>query len=316
MSVNSVRVVFSHYTPKVLTSDEYDIVYNDSLPWGIRINGFALEVREVTDTVGGSKIPHVSVVTGAVGTATDTYALATDAETLSYDYLVKGSLRVSSGLLGLETEIEEIDFLDGHSEFIGLIPMEEEETIAISSGSDAYVTFNLAAGALWYDGFPVVFGDVTVFQYLVGSASAAQTGSVGDYYVDTNGLVTLNVGVGASLTAGIGLQYYYKDPNFDPTNKYSVDYERGAIYSYTPLVDGQSITYKVLNGKIAYDLAKQVDSYTYNPSARTVSVRTEGLEEINSLVKILWEKTDSSSALSSYREYFTPIIHQIAFKCA
>jgi hypothetical protein len=314
----TVRVTFDHSTGQALSTDAFDVVFADESvrPWGVRIAPEDFQAAEETDTVGGALKKRVNVLTGSFTARTPKIVGAADAMTLTHDYVVKGSLRVSSDMFDrtyVNVDPQEVDFVDGRSEFLGLVPMNSEKTVELTAdGIDDTVSFTLAAGALWYEGFEVLFGDAVVFATSVGSAAAVS--STGEYHVDGAGVVTVYVSPGGTLSAGITIHYYYQDPEFEPANKFSVDYKRGVLYGGSDLQTGATAKYKASAYRVAYNVAQEVDRYSYDKGANSMSVRTEGLKQINSLVKLIWAEKTEEESLRSLRDYFSPIISLLAFR--
>ena len=65
---------------------------------------------------------------------------------------------------------------------------------------------------------------------------------------------------------------------------------------------------------MGYDIAKQIDTISYDQNANTVSVRTEGLELGNSLVKLLWTKAPAQTDFKELKEFFSPLLSVLAFR--
>jgi|15BtaG_2_1085339.scaffolds.fasta_scaffold00038_22 hypothetical protein len=313
-----VRATFDHSTGQALSTDSFDVVFAEGTvrPWGVRVAPEDFQAVEEEDTVGSSLKKRVNVLTGSFGARTPKVSAASDAMTLSHDYVVKGSLRVSSDMFDrtyVNVDAQEVDFVDGKSEFLGLIPMNSEKTVATTAdGLNDTVSFALAAGALWYEGFEVLFGDSTTFATLVGSVSAVN--STGKYFVGGDGVVTVYVSLGGTLAADTTIHYYYQDPEFEPANKYSVDYKAGVLYGGADLQAGATVKYKASAHRVAYNVAQEIDRYSYDKGTNSMSIRTEGLKQINSLVKLIWAEKTQEESLKSLRDYFTPIISLLAFR--
>jgi hypothetical protein len=309
-SNDSVRATYSHRSIEKLSSDKYEIVYQGIKPIGIKVDNGDLVVVEATDTVGTTLASRLDPIKKIFETRGRTIALSsTDATYLSYDQIIKGTVVVSNDLLDTDYKIEEVDFIDGKTEFLGLIPMDSEET-ATTSSTAGLVTFRLSAGGLWYKGFDVVFSNTTIFSTL--APSLASVNSLGEYYVADDGTVTVYVGTGNSLAGGIKIFYYYQDPSFDRVNKYSVDYRRGALYAGSLLQAGATIKYKAASYICSYDVAKELDSYYYDSSSNSVYVKTEGMKQFNRSVKLFWDKDSGVSGLKDIEAYFSPLIYSFS----
>lgn len=310
----TVRVTFPHQSAQAVNHSDFSVVYEEESvrPWGVKIEPSAFQAKEATDTVGGSIGKRMNPITGVWEARTAKITSGSDAMTLTYDYIVKGSVRVSGDMFDADGSPEEVDFIDGKTEFLGLIPMNTETTVETEEDGTGIVTFKLAAGALWYSGFETLFGDTSVFASL--EASAAAVTSAGEYHIADDGTVTVYVGVGNSLDGGISILYYYQDPEFEPQNKYSVDYRNGVFYGGSDLQSGATVAYKASSHKIAYNVGREVEKYSYDRSTNSVQVRTEGLKDINRLVKVIWAKQTSATSLRNLRDYFSPLFSLLAFR--
>ena len=315
---DTVRAVFAHQSGVELSQKDFDVVYDEKTvrPWGVRIASEAFRAKEVTDTVGGSLAKRINPLTGVFEARAAKISSATDAMTLTYDYVVRGSLRVGNDLFDqtyVTDSPEEVEFVDGKTEFLGLVTMDKESTVTTEAdGISTVVNFKLAAGGLWYQGFDVLFGDTSVFANSKSSTGAV-TG-VGDYHVADDGTVTVFVGTGGTLEGAISIYYYYEDPEFEAQNKYSVDYRNGVLYGGSDLQTDTAVTYKASSHKVAYNIAKEIDRYKYNKGTNSVQVRTEGLRGVNNLIKIIWAKQTDKVSLRTLRDYFSPIFSLFAFR--
>ena len=309
-----VRATYVHQTEITLAKERFDIVIENNIPTGIRIQKEGFEAQEKTETVGSSTSPHISIRTGLYGARDDAFTGAADAKTLTYDCVIEGTLSVSDDLLNTTTPPEVVAFVDGYSEFLGLIPMNNERTVAIEAGVNTWVRFSLSARSLWHQDMDVLFSNSTVFNTYRSFPANVKTGSVGDYSVAVDGTVVVNVGVGGTLQSGISISYFYRNVSFDPINKYSVDYKNGILYTYTDMNNDAIIRYRAGCYKVAYDIAREIDTYAYDPNANSVIVRTEGLFSINNLVKVMWTKAPVTSELIQLKNFFSPLVNVLAFR--
>lgn len=315
---DTVRASFSHQSSSSLSSDGFDVVYeSDSVrPWGIRVSPDHFQAKTSSDTVGGSLLNRINPITGAQeARSVRVTSSSLDAMSLSDDYIVKGSLVVGSDLFDrtyVSDVPQELDFVDGRTEFLGLVSMDSESTVSTTlSPLESTVVFNLAAGSLLYRDFPVLFGNTAVFSTDTGSSTPS---SIGEYSISESGSVSVYVGSAGTLPGGIGINYYYQDPEFEPQNKYSVDYKKGVLYGGSDLQTGTVVSYKSSTYKIAYNVAREIDRFQYNSSSNSVDVWAEDLGRINSLIKIIWAKQTQQQSLREFRDYFSPILSTLSFR--
>ena len=308
---DQIRVSYRHHTPKELDSSQYKIVYDGLAPRGFLVAPEAMEAQSVTDAIHLAATRRYDPVTGDYGVKGSPYGTSADASNLSYDYLVAGSVQVGDDLLTNGLSPEEVPYIDGKTEFLGLIPVENEKTVEIAP-TGGLVQFTLGAGALVHYEYDVLFENTTVFALKQPTIPSSGDPN-GEYYIDPDtGLVT--IALNYNLPAGIGINYYYRDPNFVPDNKFSVDYKYGYVYGYSDLTSGAEIKYKATAGVVSYDIGREIDTYSLRSGGNIVDVRTEGLRETNGLVKVLWEREGSDADLRASEEYFSPIITRIGYR--
>lgn len=301
---NTLRIAYEHKTP-VRLSTTYDVLYTtDLIPYGFKIPLSMLQVDSYTDEIGISQASIIQPATGIYGIRPTPISVSLKAQTLTYPNIIKGSLTVSNDLLDTVTP-EEVSYVDGVSEFMGLINITDEVTQELPEQSSGVTTFTLAAGSLWYEEFGVNFNGSLYFTTQVGSALAVN--SSGEYHISDLGLVTVYVGSGGTLPANIALNYYYRNSEFDPTNKYSVDYRNGILYSFSNLNTGATITYKVTNFVVAYEMIKT--SIKQNYQNGILSIYTDQLHPINKHLKMLWMDGENSTNLENLADYFSPLIN-------
>lgn len=305
------RVSFAHQNPERLVASGYEIVYDGLKPVGILIKPSYFEARQVTETVGDALSKRIDPITGLFAARRNPLSTATNGMALSHDYIVVDSMKVSSDFLGTTETPEEVAYVDGRTEFLGLIPMESEETAEAEADADGLVTFTLAGGSLWYKTYGVLFEDTATFITKVASAPTAGSPE-GDYYISDEGVVTVKATAG--VPGSTSISYYYRDPSYSPDNKFSVDYVRGRIFSHSDMTVGATVEYKVASYKIRYDISEEVDAYSYDATSNTVEIRTEGLRDMNTLVKIIWDKDHGKKDLRQLRDYFSPLVSLLGYR--
>lgn len=312
VDVDQVRVSFSHRSPQELPKEAVRGVYEAAQPVGIRISKTALTLEEVGEEIGGSLLSRINVLTGAKAARTGALS-ALNAKTLSHDYLVRGSVSVSRDLFGdIEVVPVEVEFQDGLSEFQGLLQMEADPTTAIQAGSTGIVQFPLAVGGGYDSRFGLLASDEDVFATPVESFGDLNV--PGEYHVEpATGLVSVYVGAGEELASGIRLTYSYRDPDFDATHLYSVDYRRGILYASQDMNPEATIRYKTAPYRAAYDLALPIEHH-YSTRDNSIEIPTAPLRRPTTLVKVLWGKGPEGEGLEQYRAYFTPFVSQVGLR--
>lgn len=317
VGADNVRVSFLHYQEKTLTTG-YHVVFDKAKPVGIKIDRDVFDAQEIRETIGDGLLP-VPQSTGAVEMREEFILTSTTSRQLSHERIVRNSFVAPRDLLESELGPKEVLFIDGHSEFRGIAPVEREQTVSITAGTDGVVSFRLGARGLWYQDIEPVFAfidpvvtDTNPFLQWVEGQEDVDTGDVGDYTVDDDGTVYLNVGPSAELPAGIGIHYYYRDPAFDPAGKFSVDYELGVLHGSSDLNQDAVVRYKACQYKIAYDVVNELQ-YQYDSVSRVVQVYTEKLEG-QSLVKVNYREAPVVQNTAKLTNFYTPIVRSIGFR--
>lgn len=292
--------------PEIKLKNKVIPVFVDGKPWGIKLTKDSIQGIEFTEVIGDAPLERTNSITGLYEAREDVFSGSTTRRILSYDQIIKGSVSVSEDLFEAKHE-REITYIDGVTEFLGLTQVKNEKTTAIAG---TIVTFNLTAGGLWYEPLGVSFSNTTIFNTLVGSAGAVTV--AGEYYVEPeDGEVT--VYVGGTLSAGIDIVYYFRNPDFDSSNKYSVDYKNGILYSSVDMDPAATIRYKSVSGRLSYDLVQELP---YTLSGTRVSVSLETLKETNSLLKVAWGEVIDNPDIVELRRFYSPIIRSVGLRCS
>jgi len=328
---HTVKIVFEHTQAEGTDRDKITVVTDGIIPTGIRVDKDALQLTTYEDKSRSKRNKRMDPIERKYKRReidfTDDPLPGGKATILTHDYVVKGSVVVDSGVLDGKNSndfpMTEVDYVDGLTEFLGLIPMENEVTLSMKAGATGIVTFRLAAGASVYTDLGVLFGKTSVFDPAKKANSLSElqaigAANIGGYFIDfTTGDVHVTVGSGGTLESDVAIKYSYYDPFFDSSNLYSVDYKRGIFF--TSQIQKKSprssnISYKTSKHTVAYDLATEIDRYKYDSATNSVRVRTEGLLRINSIVKVVWGKAVEGPDFGALRRYFSPIIQSVGVR--
>jgi len=72
------------------------------------------------------------------------------------------------------------------------------------------------------------------------------------------------------------------------------------------------VSYKAASYKLAYDLCEELGSAEYDPRLQSVSIKTENLDDTNS-IKILWKEKSEESTVD-LANYFSPIVYSVSLR--
>jgi hypothetical protein len=294
---------------KLLNKKGYEILFDDEKPVGIIISPEEVSAFSIREVVDEDLLYRNDPLTGDW---TQTTISGGGGRKLSYEHIIKGTLSVSDGIISGEENPTEISYIDGVKEFYGAIQVTERTNqISPTAGQ---VQFALAAGAntITADGFGFRFSVDN--RFLVRKALVGSLATEGDYHISGAGVVTLKTTT--TLPANIEITYYYKDPEFVPDNKYSVDYVDGVLHSRSALNDNGRITYKVCPAVAKYFIAKEIEDFTYEAKRNTIEFPTEqlSLKEDRSIVKVFWRKKKGTGNAARMKEYFSPIFEAINYR--
>ena len=305
-----VTVSYKYIESITLGEEEYSVVWDD-----IR-NEYYIELTsivslEAEDQIGKDITPGIDLLTGEELIRPTDLEVNDKVKVLSYPNIIKGYLLLEDVIDSSNTP-EEIDFYDGKQEFLGLVLISDERTTSIEADINGRVSFNLSASALFYREGKVSFSDTSVFGTEV--LSFGDIDALGKYHISSNGLITVYVGIGNSLKSNILISYFYKNGNFIPNNKFSIDYKNGILYSGIDMLSNGKIRYKVANYLMSYDILRPLKQVNFDLKNKIVSVNTELMDSRSSNIKIFWEEQASQKSLEALSEYFSPTVQEIGFK--
>lgn len=347
----NVNLVLSHAKPELLGGGDYEIWVDKITPVGLIVKPSAMAATLIKDKLVGDKtipLPQVfDVETGKYESRPRLFPSSTTKHTLSHKNIIRNTIVLSSEVFGLidnPPPVEE-SFIDGETEFLGLIPMEREYTAETEGDINGFVRFNLAAGTAYYSNLGIVSdeseanasytyfsmekapysnGEELLDAFMANPSFDAEwrsgEGTVGEkatWAVDKKGLVTVYVGTGGTLPGMISLRYFYKNITFDSKRKYSVDYKNGILYLSQPLdtTKDRDIQYKVANYSIAFNIANKIDKFEYSAGSNAVKIRTENLvEQAGNQVKVLWGKPPEDVDLTRLEAFFSPIVYSVGLR--
>lgn len=224
---------------------------------------------------------------------------------LTNECIVRGSVKFNSTSLSTE-----IPFIDGRTEFIDVIEVEDED---VPTGGNSFQLDNYPLAT----SYPVTFSDSTVF------ATEVETPvNPGEYSINyTTGWVatitTLNNGT---------VSYYYVDQTkaSDLSTSYSIDYREGVLYLYDPLPADIEATYEYTRYAIRYRIAKQLESYMFkvNPDDKIIVVTDPSVLEDylpttrhSGLIKVFYNYVEQvRESIEELEPFFTPVLKGYALK--
>lgn len=306
---NNVTCSFSFYPTKNIEQNQFDIYFEDK-PKGIFFNSNNLPTRTYTDYVVSTPSKVSTLNPYGLSVSADDAAMDGDYQfNLSRKGIIKNSLNCYNLFSDTSIVPQEVEYIDGYSEFLNLIKV-TQETIASFSGA-GIKTFTLFGGEQFYSPLGISFSDTSYFASEKTSSGALSV--AGDYYINTS-TGTVSVYTSNGLPGTITCSYYYKGNNHDPTNLYSVNYKKGIIHSLTPWVDGGYVQYKTTNIYIAYSIIELLPKVSLEAKSNILSIKSDGFYNKIDLVKIAYPCEDLSSNIEELKNYYSPLIENIEFR--
>lgn len=218
--------------------------------------------------------------------------------------VVEGSVEFSEGSTVPSGLSNQVEFVDGRTELLGVLPLKEEldPITGVSSEVNLSISFNVKITS--DTSFATTFSNQTIFRNQV--ASEGSVSNVGDYWVDRTyttsptGRVVVRVDENNSLPGTV--TYYYKEPQIETAGRYSIKLDTGEVFTHdiiTPTSSG-SITadYEYTNYKVRYDIARLVsrEDWSYDPNEKKILI------EDNEILKS--QRTPQTAAQDNSSDYY------------
>jgi hypothetical protein len=89
----------------------------------------------------------------------------------------------------------------------------------------------------------------------------------------------------------------------------------GILYTSSAMLAGGQVKYKFANYIVSYTLATIVSGFMYNDKNNSVEVRTQELSDLSNQVKVIWAKKNARSDTIELKNYFTPLVKLVGFRC-
>jgi hypothetical protein len=255
--------------------------------------------------------------------------------------VVRGSIKIASGTIGIGIEPIEVPFIDGRSELLNAVNAQYRIPYQLLSDTNIY-EFTIPGISsqrpllddVVFEAIVIYPEPVTQSQFIIRVSEENEIVNVGDYYIDDNtgqGKVMVTAGSGGTPLRSHIVKYSYQDrtSGVSTDNLYSVDYKNGLIHfgkenginggDITCLVTMYSVFYnmgeviaennieeidtvnKILKIRPEYGIRFFADSTSGNPVPKYIRLQYE------------YNKTVTES-LKDLEPYFSPICKDIAIR--
>lgn len=251
--------------------------------------------------------------------------------------IVKGTLSFTDSIYEstVASLSKEVEFIDGRTELLGLIKAVQQLASIEDVVSGDIVTIPFTMKITGNGNFGYTFSNTTVFSTETSSMVLLLVASPGTYFVDRTAGTTgrIHVKVSGEVQDPGTVTYYYSNPQVTLDGRYSVNYETGEVFLYTPTHSTRDITarYEYTNYRIKYNIARLIssDDWKYDTNKNKVvledreilkNLRTpqtfgEGTVSISKFYQVSYQYIKSVRAnISALEPYFSPILKDYSCK--
>jgi len=287
------------------------------------------------------------------GNASNAATMPVNVLHLRYRNIVKGTLFLnhhdqSPSTIGFYSDaenpfVEEVDFIDGSSEFEGFGGTDEIQSVTESLGTlvpdslTHIATYTLKENITDSSDYGVSFGyyDQGEGQPVAADASfvtekSSKSGLAveGDYYIEKDSSLPTyrNVYIYLDTTISGGIITYFYVASQADKGVYSVEYENGRIYTQRPTVSGWFITanYQYTDYRVKHKIVRRVDPdhYEVDYEKDIVTIKDEEILKRElfpdtglSHYQISYDSiVESREDIAELRDYFTPVLKDYNLK--
>lgn len=287
------RLNYENYTFKEIKFDEYKIWINLNNIAGIFLEENSLVLESVEQTLDESEILDFSLSSGE-RVSREVEVDNVKSFILKDKNIIKGTLLINEKLF--EEEFEEVDYINGFTEFKNLVLVEKDNLTNVEANVNGEVTLSL-------DELPVENERVKIFNKNLEEVNYT--------LIEINGKV-LKIRIEEKDTKGFFARYFTKQKKESTSIKYSVDYEKGVLYTSeevtNPLKD-IVIKYNKCLVTLEYDIINEIESFEVEEEE--IKVYFENFSKLNNRIKFASYNTDNSYSIVGMEDFYSPIIYDL-----
>jgi len=293
------RISYKHFNVKSLELSDYEIWTKDNSVKGLYLYPQNVSFETRVDTLGTANEENYYLYDGSYSTPRADIT-NNNSFILSSPNIIKGSLAVSDSLF--DGNAEEVDYLDGFSEFLNLEKMRKDYCPAIEKNSEGKVTFSLQE--IPYLNF-AYSKDIEVYD-----SNGIQV--LNPEYSLNERILTFKLNQSDQTSSNYFVSYYYQSDQ-EAKYKYSVDYSNGIIFlseDIDPEVE-INISYSIGRVGVEYYIYNEIKNIEVDYPNSQIKVFSEEFHEINKNIKFLAFKNKDIYNFEGLEEYFSPIIYSL-----
>lgn len=295
------RINYKYFKTKTLESNEYEIWVKDNQVKGLFIYPENISFEEKVDTLGETNNKRYYLFDGSYSSQrVDTGS--TRSFVLSNPNIIKGTLSISENLFNGE-EFEEVDYIDGITEFLNIEKMQKDIVPSLEKNSNGQVMFSLQEIPYEEGSFST---KVKAFNKEGKELPEANISVV-------SRIATLTLEDSDLVSTGYYLSYYYQTEEVG-VKRYSVNYLDGIIYCADEITYQDrsiKVNYKIGRVGVEYYIYNNISNFEINYQDSNIKVRTEEFLEVNNNIKFLAFSNKDKISLEGLEEYYSPIIYSL-----
>lgn len=299
---NETRVSYKYYNIEEINKNDFEIWSQNNSIKGIYIKPSSITFKEVTESINNNNTNYY-LFDGSYSEIRNSidYDNRDNTFLLSNTNIVEGSVYLDKDFFGEDVDFEEIDFIDGYSEFLGLEKIEKDYIPSIQVNTQNQIQFTLREIPYTQQALNIVVYDQS-------------NTKVDTVFINVQGrIVTIqfNQNLASKTINNYYVSYWYQNKKNKNSKRYSIDYSEGILYTSESVknIDSKNITYNVGRLGLEYSLMKEINDININ--RRSIDVYTENLSSINNSIKFIWFKNKDNLNLNGLENYFSPLIYSI-----
>ena len=301
-ATNETRISYRYYNIEEIDKNDFEVWSQDNRIKGIYIKPDSITFKEITESIDNQNTNYY-LFDGSYSDTRNTVAYDNRDNTflLSNTNIVEGSVYLDKNFFGESVDFEEIDFIDGYSEFLGLEKIEKDYIPSLQVSNENTIKFTIRE-------IPYRENQLNVEVYdILGDEISTSSIGIEDRVVT----ITFAENLRSKTLNNYYVSYWYQNKKTKNTKRFSVDYSEGILYTSEDIqnIQDKNITYNVGRLGLEYSLMKEVEDLIVNK--RSIDVYTEGLSSINNSIKFIWFKNKDNLNLSGLENFFSPLIYSI-----
>lgn len=243
--------------------------------------------------------------------------------------VVPGSLQLvtSSGIIASGVYGEEVSYVDGRTELLGVIQTTQaiSSITGVSGDTNVDKIFDLPISS--DTALEVLFENTAIF---VTDVTPAAPSAVGEYSINRSNR-TFTIRVDKDYADPGDVTYYYDNPRANLTGRYSVNYKAGDVFLHDKTGAGDEIAYEYTDYRIKYPIVREVNTkdWSYDKSLNTVTIKDReilknmrqpmapgpGIGSTSKYYQLSYDYVDQGRQdIEELVDYFSPVLKDYALK--